>query len=318
MNPATGRPLVTGALFVALALTWGSSFLFIKIGLEGLTAAQVVWARLVLGAAALAVLTALTRTPLPKDVRLWGHLVVVALLLCVLPFSLYAWAELRVSSGVASILNATTPLQTMLVAMVALPEERLTRDRTLGLVLGFGGVLTVLGAWSGVAGGSRAGQLACLGATASYGVAFVYLRKFVAGRGLPALTVATAQVGLGAVAMLAATPWIARPAPDLSRRVVVSMLLLGIAGTGLAYVWNTAIVSRWGATNASTVTYLTPVVGVVLGVAVLGERATWNQPVGALLVIGGVLVAQGRLRAPTTARWRGSRMPAAPSGRAPR
>jgi drug/metabolite transporter (DMT)-like permease len=318
MNPATGRPLVTGALFVALALTWGSSFLFIKIGLEGLTAAQVVWARLVLGAAALAVLTALTRTPLPKDVRLWGHLVVVALLLCVLPFSLYAWAELRVSSGVASILNATTPLQTMLVAMVALPEERLTRDRTLGLVLGFGGVLTVLGAWSGVAGGSRAGQLACLGATASYGVAFVYLRKFVAGRGLPALTVATAQVGLGAVAMLAATPWIARPAPDLSRRVVVSMLLLGIAGTGLAYVWNTAIVSRWGATNASTVTYLTPVVGVVLGVAVLGERATWNQPVGALLVIGGVLVAQGRLRAPTTARWRGSRMPAAPSGHAPR
>jgi drug/metabolite transporter (DMT)-like permease len=318
MNPATGRPLVTGALYVALALTWGSSFLFIKIGLEGLTAAQVVWARLVLGAAALAVLTALTRTPLPKDVRLWGHLVVVALLLCVLPFSLYAWAELRVSSGVASILNATTPLQTMLVAMVALPEERLTRDRTLGLVLGFGGVLTVLGAWSGVAGGSRAGQLACLGATASYGVAFVYLRKFVAGRGLPALTVATAQVGLGAVAMLAATPWIARPAPDLSRRVVVSMLLLGIAGTGLAYVWNTAIVSRWGATNASTVTYLTPVVGVVLGVAVLGERATWNQPVGALLVIGGVLVAQGRLRAPTTARWRGSRMPAAPSGHAPR
>jgi drug/metabolite transporter (DMT)-like permease len=318
MNPATGRPLVTGALFVALALTWGSSFLFIKIGLEGLTAAQVVWARLVLGAAALAVLTALTRTPLPKDVRLWGHLVVVALLLCVLPFSLYAWAELRVSSGVASILNATTPLQTMLVAMVALREERLTRDRTLGLVLGFGGVLTVLGAWSGVAGGSRAGQLACLGATASYGVAFVYLRKFVAGRGLPALTVATAQVGLGAVAMLAATPWIARPAPDLSRRVVVSMLLLGIAGTGLAYVWNTAIVSRWGATNASTVTYLTPVVGVVLGVAVLGERATWNQPVGALLVIGGVLVAQGRLRAPTTARWRGSRMPAAPSGHAPR
>jgi drug/metabolite transporter (DMT)-like permease len=206
----------------------------------------------------------------------------------------------------------------MLVAMVALREERLTRDRTLGLVLGFGGVLTVLGAWSGVAGGSRAGQLACLGATASYGVAFVYLRKFVAGRGLPALTVATAQVGLGAVAMLAATPWIARPAPDLSRRVVVSMLLLGIAGTGLAYVWNTAIVSRWGATNASTVTYLTPVVGVVLGVAVLGERATWNQPVGALLVIGGVLVAQGRLRAPTTARWRGSRMPAAPSGHAPR
>ena len=172
--------------------------------------------------------------------------------------------------------------------------------------------------WSGVAGGSLTGQLACLAATASYGVAFVYLRKFVANRGLPALTVATIQVGLGAVAMLAATPWIARPTPDLSRRVVVSMLLLGIAGTGLAYVWNTGIVARWGATSASTVTYLTPVVGVVLGVLVLGERATWNQPIGAVLVIGGVLVAQGRVRASRTAGVNRSQIPATPSDRAPR
>jgi drug/metabolite transporter (DMT)-like permease len=299
-TPSPRRSMATAALFAALALTWGSSFLFIKVGLEGLTAAQVVWARLVLGAGALLAMTAVTRAPLPKDPRLWGHLAVVALLLCVLPFSLFAWAELRVPSGVASILNATTPLQTMLVALVALPEERLTRERTLGLLLGFAGVLTVLGVWRGVGGGSLAGQAACLAATASYGVAFVYLRRFVAGRGLPALTVATVQVGLGATALLAATPWVARPAPHLTQRVVVSMVLLGVAGTGLAYVWNTAIVTRWGATNASTVTYLTPLVGVVLGVLVLGERATWNQPVGALVVIGGVLVAQGRLRWPVS------------------
>jgi drug/metabolite transporter (DMT)-like permease len=295
-SSSTRRPLSTAALFAALALTWGASFLFIKVGLEGLTAAQVVWARLVLGACALLAMTAVTRTPLPRDPRLWGHLAVVAALLCVLPFSLFAWAELRVPSGVASILNATTPLQTMLVALVALPEERLTGERTVGLLLGFAGVLTVLGVWRGVGGGSLAGQVACLAATASYGVAFVYLRRFVAGRGLPALTVATVQVGLGAAALLAATPWIARPAAHLTQRVVVSMVVLGVAGTGLAYVWNTAIVARWGATNAATVTYLTPLVGVVLGVLVLGERATWNQPVGALVVIGGVLVAQGRLR----------------------
>jgi drug/metabolite transporter (DMT)-like permease len=257
-------------------------------------------------------LTLVTRTPLPRGLRLWGHLLVVAVLLCVLPFSLYAWAELRVSSGVASILNATTPLQTMLVAMIALPEERLTRERALGLLIGFAGVLTVLRAWGGVAGGSLSGQLACLGATASYGVAFVYLRRFVAGRGLPALSLATVQVGLGAVAMLVATPWVARPATTLSSRVVVSMVLLGVAGTGLAYVWNTTIVARWGATNASTVTYLTPLVGVLLGVLVLGEPATWNQPVGALLVVAGVLVAQGRARVPITAGRKGvSRVAAA-------
>jgi len=143
-------------MFVALAMTWGSSFLFIKVGLEALTAAQVVSARLVLGAGALLALTAVTRTPLPKDLRLWGHLLVVAL--------------------------------------VALPQERLTRERTVGLALGFAGVLSVLGVWQGPAAGTLAGETACLAATASYGVACVYLRKFVAGRGLPALTVATAQV----------------------------------------------------------------------------------------------------------------------------
>src|SRR3954468_1161386 len=124
-------------MFAALAATWGASFLFIKVGLEGLTPGQVVWGRLVLGALALLVISAATRTRLPRDPRVWGHLLVVALLLCVLPFSLFAWAELRVSSSLASILNATTPLQTMLVALVALPQERLTRERAVGLALGF-------------------------------------------------------------------------------------------------------------------------------------------------------------------------------------
>jgi drug/metabolite transporter (DMT)-like permease len=287
--------MTTVAMFVTLAATWGASFLFIKIGLEGLTPEQVVWGRLVLGAAALLVLTALTRSPLPRDARLWGHLLVVALLLCVVPFSLFAWAEQHISSGVASILNATTPLMTMLVALVALPQERLTRDRVIGLLLGFAGVLVVLGAWNRTAGGEFAGQLACLGATTSYGLAFVYLRRFVAGRGVPALTSATVQVVLGAGVMVLATPLVARPAPVLTGRVVGAVALLGVAGTGLAYVWNTAIVNRWGATDASTVTYLTPLVGVLLGVAVLGEQASWNLPVGALVVIAGVVVAQGRL-----------------------
>jgi len=282
-------------MFIALAATWGASFLFIKIGLEGLAPGQVVWGRLVLGALALLVMTAIIRTPLPRDPRLWGHLLVVALLLCVLPFSLFAWAEQHVSSGVASILNATTPLMTMVVALAALPQERLTRSRMTGLLLGFAGVLVVLGAWDLRGGGTLAGELACLGATASYGVAFVYLRRFVAGRGVPALASATVQVLLGAAVMVLATPVIARPAPVLTGRVLGAVALLGVAGTGLAYVWNTAIVNRWGATNASTVTYLTPLVGVVLGVVVLGENASWNLPVGALVVITGVLVAQDRL-----------------------
>lgn len=283
-------------MFVALALTWGSSFLLIKIALEGLTPEQVVWGRLVIGAAALLVVSAVTRTPLPRDPRVWGHLLVVGLLLCVVPFSLFAWAEQHVSSGIASVLNATTPLMTMLVGLVALRQERLSGERIVGLVLGFAGVLIVMGVGDLAAGGELVGQLACLGATASYGVAFVYLRRTVAGRGLPALTVATVQVLLGAVVMLAATPIVIATAPVLSGRVVGAIVLLGAAGTGLAYVWNTAIVDRWGATAASTVTYLTPLVGVVLGVVVLGEPATWNQPLGAVIVVVGVIVSQGRAR----------------------
>ena len=303
----------TVLMFAALAATWGASFLFIKIGLEGLTPGQVVWGRLVLGAVALLMISAATRTRLPGDPHLWGHLLVVALLLCVLPFTLFAWAELHVSSGVASILNATTPLLTMVVALVALPQERLTRERLAGLLLGFAGVLIVLGVGTSPAGGELPGELACLGATASYGAAFVYQRRFVSGRGLPALATATAQVTLGAAVMLVATPLLRAPAPHPTPRVVLAIALLGVAGTGLAYVWNTAIVGRWGATNASTVTYLTPLVGVLLGVLVLGERATWNLPVGAAVVVTGVVVAR-RAGSSGAPRRSGVRTGGAPAG----
>jgi drug/metabolite transporter (DMT)-like permease len=287
------------AQYLALALVWGASFLFIKVGLEGLSPAQVVLGRLAAGASALVVVALLTRRPLPRGLVVWGHLAVVALLLCVVPFLLFAWAETRISSGLASIYNATTPLMTMLVALAALPSERPTRTRLAGLLVGFAGVVLVLGPWGfdgrGSSGGAIAGQLACLGATACYGTATVYLRRFVSPRGLPAGTVATVQVGLGALVMLAAAPFVAASPVHLTPGVVVSVLALGTLGTGLAYVWLTNIVVGWGATNASTVTYLTPLVGVVLGVVLLRETVTWNQPAGALVVVLGIAISQDLL-----------------------
>lgn len=282
--------------FVLLALTWGASFLFVAVALDGLSPAQVVLGRLVTGAAALGVICLIGRHRLPPFGIVWGHLLVVGLLLCVIPFLLFAWAQQDISSGLASIYNATTPLMTMAVSMLALREERPTRDRTLGIVVGFAGVLIVLGPWNGLGGGTALAQLACLGATASYGTAFVYLRRFVSPRGLAAIPVATVQVGLGAVVMLAFAPAVALAPVSLSPQVVVAVVALGALGTGLAYVWNTNIVGAWGATNASTVTYLTPVVGVVLGVIVLGERISWNEPAGAGVVIMGIAITQGRMR----------------------
>lgn len=282
--------------FLLLALTWGASFLFVAIALEGISPAQVVLGRLVTGAVALAIICLIARHRLPRGGRVWAHLLVVSLLLCVIPFLLFAWAQQGISSGLASIYNATTPLMTMLVSLVALREERMTSSRAAGIIVGFLGVLVVLGPWNGLGGGTALAQVACLGATASYGVAFVYLRRFVSPRGLDAIPVATVQVGLGAVVMLILAPMVASSPVSLTPPVVLAVLALGALGTGLAYVWNTRIIGAWGATNASTVTYLTPVVGVLLGVIVLGERISWNEPVGAAVVVLGIAITQGRVR----------------------
>jgi len=281
--------------FALLALVWGASFLFIKIGLERLSPAQVVLGRLLTGAVALVLVSLVGRQRPPRELVVWAHLAVVSVLLCVIPFLLFAWAEQRVPSGLASIYNATTPLVTALVAMLALRTERPTRATLTGLLVGFAGVVVVLGPWRGLGQGDGLGQAACLLATSSYGVAFVYLRRFVSPRGLTAIPVATVQVGLGAVIMLILAPFTATAPVHLSWRVAVSVAALGVFGTGLAYVWNTTIVASWGATNASAVTYLTPVVGVALGIFLLGETLTWNEPFGALIVIAGIAVSQGRL-----------------------
>jgi drug/metabolite transporter (DMT)-like permease len=146
------------------------------------------------------------------------------------------------------------------------------------------------------------GQLAILGATACYGVMFGYTRRFLSGRPIAATTFAFLQVGTGGAVMLLLTPWLAVGPVRLDAAVVVCLAILGIAGTGLAYVWNIAVIRDWGPTNASTVTYVTPVVGVVLGVLILSEPLTWNEPVGALVVMAGILLAQGRVRMPRRER----------------
>lgn len=283
--------------FLLLALTWGSSFLLMKIGLEGLAPGQVVLARMGFGALTLLLLSAVTRTRVARG-RFWLHALVLGVMQCTFPFLLFAWAEQHISSSMASILNATTPLMTALVSLVALRQERGGSGRLVGLLLGFLGVVVLVAPWSGGTGGALAGELACLGATACYGTAFTWMRRFVTPLGLPALTVATAQVLMGALAILALSPVVAATPVHLSVRIVLAMLALGGLGSGLAYYWNARIVAAWGATNASTVTYLLPVVGVVLGVVVLGEHVTWSEPLGALLVIAGIAATQGRLRLP--------------------
>jgi drug/metabolite transporter (DMT)-like permease len=295
MNPRAHPGRLVLAQFGFLATVWGASFLFIKVGLRGLSATQVASARVWLGFLALVVIAAVRRRPMPRDPVVYLHLLVVGLLLCVVPFTLFAYGETHISSGLASILNATTPLLTMVIASAFLPAERPTAMTLLGLAVGFGGVLVVLAPWRGVGASSLLGELACLGATTCYGAAFVYLRRFVLPYRLDPVTVALVQVGLAAAVFALAAPFVSAEPVRLSWPVVGSMLALGVLGTGIAYVLNTNVVSGLGATAASTVTYLTPVVGVLLGVVVLNETLSWNEPVGAVLVVAGIAWGQGLL-----------------------
>lgn len=299
-----GTGATTVAQFVGMGLVWGASFLFMKVALDGTTPVQIVWTRLVLGALALGTVVLVTRSPLPRTRALWGHFAVLGVVGCAVPFSLFAWAEQHVTSGVASIYNASTPLMTALMVTLAFRVERLTRERLAGVGVGLAGVVVISAPWqlasgsgsSSAVGDQLAGQLACLGAALCYGITFAYLRRFVTPHRVPALTTAFLQVGFGAVALLLLTPWVVTSPVDATPAVVGSLVVLGVLGTGVAYLWNITVLQRWGPTATSTVTYITPVVGVALGVLVLDERLGWHEPAGAALVLLGILLAQGRLR----------------------
>lgn len=283
--------------FALSGLVWGASFLFIAIALTGMTPVQVAAGRAVLGALTLGLIVLVTRDRLPAWGRIYGHLAVVGVTFCVLPYLLFAWAQQYVASGLASVYNATTPIMTAIIAALVLRVERLTRAQILGIAIGIVGVIVIIGPWQGVElGGDLVPQLAMLGATACYGFSLSYMRRFLTETGVSAVSFTFVYIAIAAVLLFALVP-IASPSPmTLDGSVIVAIVLLGAFGTGFAYVWNQNVVRAWGATRAATVTYITPVVGVVLGILVLGEVLVWNEPVGAALVIVGVLLAQRRLR----------------------
>ena len=295
------RDLPWPVVFVALGAIWGCSFLFIKLGLLSLTPVQVAFGRLAIGAATLLLVARATGTPLPRRRATWRHLVVTALLFCSIPFTLFAWGETQVSSILAGIINACTPLATLAVTLAAFPEERPTRERITGLAIGFAGVLVVVGAWEGLGGSELAGVLACAGAVTCYGIAFPYTRRHLVGTGDGPIAIATGQVVLAALFLM---PVVVGQAVlggggvtlPVAPETIVGMLALGSLGSGIAYVMNTHIVTVAGPTVASSVTYVTPLFAVAAGFLLLGEPLSWHQPVGGAIVLLGVAVSQGRIR----------------------
>ena len=282
-----------------LAGIWGCSFLFIKVALEGLSPPQVVLGRMLSGALVLLAVIAVRRQRFPTALKAWGHLAVFTVIANIVPFLLFAWGEQRISSSRAGVLNATTPLCTLVFAMALLPEERPTANKIAGLVVGFVGVVVLVAPWAEHGGANASdlgGQLACIGAAAAYGIAFVYSRRFVSVLDLPAGVLAAGQLTVGTVMLLLMTPFVAADPVHLTARVVLSVLALGGLGTGIAYLIFHRLVRDAGATSTSMVTYLIPVTAVILGVVVLGESVSWNLFAGAAIIIAGVALAEGRLQ----------------------
>jgi drug/metabolite transporter (DMT)-like permease len=282
--------------FLLLAVIWGTSFLFIKVGVRELHPLWLTFARVAAGVTVLLIVLAVTRDRLPRDPRLWGHLAVIAALGVSLPFTLFGFGEQRVSSVLAGIWNAATPLVALPLAVLLFRTESLTRRRIAGILIGFLGVLVVLGVWRDQGGSYLTGQLMCFGAAMCYAVAIPYQKKFVAGRAGSGVSMAAGQLLMALLQLAIVAPLLAGapPAPlSLSAPVVLCVLALGALGTGIAFVLNLRVIRVAGASTSSSVTYLMPVVATIVGVLVLGEHLAWNQPVGALVVLAGVAVSQG-------------------------
>ncbi len=293
------RPVKQSALarLSVLALIWGSSFLWIKLADRGFSPVQVTFARLALGAGVLFPVVLARRETVPRSAGLWARIAVAALFANAVPYLLFAVAEQSVDSSTAGIINATTPLWTVVLAVAVRHQKSVTGWQGTGLVVGFGGALLIFSPWHSASSVASAGGLECLAASISYAASFIYMGKFLARRGMSPVTLSACQLLVAAALLAVALPIAGSGVPHADGASVAGLVVLGVLGTGVAYVLNYQIITSEGATVAATVTYLLPVVAIVLGVLFLGETVTVTVLAGIALVLSGVALTRRRNKA---------------------
>ena len=280
-------------IFLGLGFIWGSSYLFIKLAVDDFGTFTLVFLRLLVGAALLWVCVRIAKQALPRERRIYGHLLVMAVINITIPFLLITWAEQSVDSSLAAILTSPVPLFAIVLSALFLHDEPLRVNGVVGLVVGFVGVVLVTSRGLTAEGSSLTGELALLGAAFSYACGAVYSRRNV--RGVPPMIPAVFQVTfatiiVGVVAILFEHPWTATP----DAQAVFSILWLGLLGSGVAYLAVFRLFAAWGATRTTLVAYLIPVVGIVLGYLVLAEPVDGRIIIGTALVIAGVGLVNSR------------------------
>ena len=297
------------ALF-ALSGLWGGSFFFFKVLVAELPPFTVVLGRVGIAALALNLLLWARRDPLRLPARQWGRFLVLGLINNVIPFSLIAFGETRIASGDAAILNATTPIFTILVAHFATADEKLTPARSLGVLFGFLGAAVLIGveALSRFGRGDLVGDGACLLAAAVYGLGAIYGRRF---KGVPPLKIATGQVTASTVILVPLAGLVDRPwmLPMPTAGAWMALFALALLCTALAYLLYFRILAVAGATNLVLVTFLLPGSALVLGAVFLGETVTATALAGMALIGLGLAAIDGRPLDAARRRLDGSKHP---------
>jgi drug/metabolite transporter (DMT)-like permease len=278
--------------FIVCAVSWGSSFLFIHVALESFTPAEVGFCRVFVGAIVLGGMLLVMRHRPHFTWRQWGSVALVALGLSVVPFVLIPIAQQHITSILASLLNATTPLWTALFVAVLIPHEKASRVQVLGLVIGAFGIAVLLGAWN-VNELPLLGAVLMLAATACYGIGSTISRVLLSSIKETPTGLSGAQMVASSI-MLAPVAFISAPEhrEPVQSQAVWALLALGFFGTSFAYALFYQVVRKAGATTAASVTYVVPIIATFLGIVVLKETLSWYEPVGAAIVLAGVWLAQ--------------------------
>ena len=276
-------------LFILLGFFWGSSYLFIKIGVdEGLQPFTLVATRLFFGLLLLGAVVAIAREQLPRQPRMYGHLLMMGFFSVALPFLLITWAEQSVDSSLAAVLTGAVPLFVIPFAAILLPSEKITLNAVIGIAIGLVGVAVVVGFNpASLVGTELVAQLALIGAAASYALGGVYARRNVQGLRpmIPAFfQVLFALVMTAIPAILLERPW----EGPLTTSAIFAVIWLGLLGSGAAYLIFFRLLRSWGATRTSLVAYLLPIWGLVLGAIVLSEPIDARLIAGTALVIAGI------------------------------
>jgi drug/metabolite transporter (DMT)-like permease len=298
-EPSGSRPeamnLRNWSAFLLLGLIWGTSFLWIKIGVRELAPFTLVGFRLLFGLLTMSIVIVFRRPAFPRDRRTWFFLCLMGLTNTALPFVLITWGEVSVDSAVAAVLNSSMPLFTLVIAHFFLADERMTIPRVIGLALGFCGILLLFSRDLGRHGFSEGllGQLAILAAALSYAISSVYARRTLKNvatmvQAFVPMLVADSIIWIGAFTLEG--PLHLPQAP----LTWVAVAWLGILGSALAYLLYYGLLHRVGSTRTSLVTYVFPVVGVAAGVLFLGEQLDWHLAAGALLVVLGIVIVNRR------------------------